>query len=679
MPTEILARRGLPAFTQFDPAQVLPAVTALLTALEATVTEVTASDAAPTWDTLFGPLEAAEQQLSRAWSTIGHLHNVADSDALRKPYSEAEEAITAFHAGLLQNRALYERARAFADSPAAAALRPSRRAIVDHWLRDFRLGGVALEEPARSRFKAIAQEASRLSTEFEEALLDATDAWSLHLGDDTRLAGVPDTALAGFRSAASAKGLEGWLLTLRGPSYQAIMTYADDRSLRAELYQAHATRASELGPFGGRFDNGPRIDKLLALRHEGARLLGFANAADESLATKMAPSAERVLDFLEDLVRRARPAAQRELDELAAFAATTLGLPELAPWDVGYAAEKLKAARFDFDDEQLKAYFPLSHVLGGLFAIIEKLFGVRAREREVETWHPDARYYELIDGDGQVVAGCYLDLFAREKKRGGAWMDVCRTRFRHPDGALELPVAYLNCNFAPPAGSQPALLTHDELLTLFHEFGHGLHHMLSRVEDAGVSGISGVEWDAVELPSQFMENFCWTDAGLDLLAKHWQSGELLPAALRDKLKQTREFHAGLFLVRQLEFGLYDFLLHRDHDPGQASRVLSLLDEVRQRVAVLRPPEWNRFPMSFSHIFAGGYAAGYYSYLWAEVLSADAFSAFPETDLLDQLTGERFRREVLEVGGSRPALESFIAFRGREPDAGALLKSYGLAA
>lgn len=678
MSIEVLAQPGLPAYSQFTVDQVEPVIGALLAELRDTVARIK-QQAEHDWVSLFGAIEAAEQRLSRAWSTIGHIHNVRDSDDLRKPYAQAQEQITEFHTGLLQDRELYQCIANFAASPQMAALSAPRRTIVEHWLRDFRLGGVTLEEPARSRFKEIAQQSSRIATEFEEALLDATDAWSLHLSESTRLAGVPESALAGFAAAAKAKGLDGWLLTLRGPSYQAILTYADDRGLRAELYQAYATRASDQGPHAGQYDNGPRIDQLLALRHEAAQLIGFANAAEESLATKMAPSTDRVLAFLEDLVARARPAAQAELAEMAKYAQAELSIDALQPWDIGYVAEKLKHARFDFDDEALKVYFPLPRVLQGLFGIIEKLFGVSARERKVDVWHQDIQYFDLVNAKGEAVAGFYLDLFAREKKRGGAWMDVCRNRWRNAQGQLELPVAYLNGNFAPATGDQPALLTHDELLTLFHEFGHGLHHMLTVVEDAPVAGISGVEWDAVELPSQFMENYCWTDAGLDLLAGHWQTGEPLPAVLREKLKGTRVFHAGLFLVRQLEFGLYDFLLHRDYDPAQGSRMLSLLEQVRARVAVIQPPDWNRFPTSFTHIFSGGYGAGYYSYLWAEVLSADAFAAFPHSDPMDSATGERFRREVLEVGGSRPALESFRAFRGREPEAAALLESYGLAA
>jgi oligopeptidase A len=678
MSIEVLARPGLPAFRSFSPDQVQPVIAALLEHYALVLAHVK-THSAHAWETLFTPLQSADRRLSRAWSTISHLHNVCDSDALREPYANAQQAITEFNTALMQDRELYQCVARFAESEHAARLSPVRKTVLEHWLRDFRLGGVALEEPARTRFAELAQALSKLATGFEEALLDATDAWSLQLPDSTRLAGLPDSALAALRQAAKAEGLEGYRVTLRGPSLMAVMTYAEDRELRAALYQANATRASDQGPHAGQFDNGPRIEKLLAARHEAAQLIGFANAAEESLATKMAPDTQRVVDFLEDLVRRARPPAQTELAALQSFATEHLQLNDLQPWDIGYAAEQMKLVLFDFDDEQLKPYFPLPRVLAGLFQIIESLFAVKAQAREVEVWHTDVQFYDLVDANtGQVIAGFYLDLFARERKRGGAWMDVCRSRCKEA-GVVELPIAYLNCNFAPPLPDQPALLTHEELITLFHEFGHGLHHMLTQIDEAGVSGIAGVEWDAVELPSQFMENYCWSDAGLKLLAAHWQTGAALPVELLAKLQRTRFFQTGLFLVRQLEFGLFDFLLHRDYQLQHRPDVMQLLESVRDRVAVIRPPAWQRFPMSFSHIFAGGYGAGYYSYLWAEVLSADAFAAFPQAMPIDRETGMRFRREVLEVGGSRPALQSFMAFRGREPDASALLESYGLTA
>ncbi|HVF35371.1 MAG TPA: M3 family metallopeptidase, partial [Candidatus Saccharimonadia bacterium] len=449
--------------------------------------------------------------------------------------------------------------------------------------------------------------------------------------------------------------------------------------LRSEVYAAFATRASDQGPHAGQFDNSGRIEKILALRHEAAVMLGFANAAEESLATKMAPSSQRVLAFLHDLAARAKPIAMRERDELAEFARTELGLAPLEPWDVAYAAEKLRERKFDFAEEDIKPYFPMEAVLDGLYAVVGKVFGVSFRAQpQVDVWHPDVRYFDVLDGDGRVFAGLYLDPFARSSKRGGAWMDVCRTRFKRDD-ALDPPIAFLTCNFAPPTGATPSLLTHDDVITLFHEFGHGLHHLLTEVDYPSIAGISGVEWDAVELPSQFMENFAWKREALDLFARHWQTGERLPEALFEKMTAARYYHAGLLLVRQLEFALLDFRLHLEFDEARGGRLLETLAEVRREVAVIMPPPWNRFAHSFTHVFAGGYAAGYYSYLWAEVLSADAFSRFEDAGIFDPAIGAAFRKSVLAVGGSRPALESFVEFRGREPDATALLRSYGLAA
>ncbi|HEY0180416.1 MAG TPA: M3 family metallopeptidase, partial [Dokdonella sp.] len=461
-------------------------------------------------------------------------------------------------------------------------------------------------------------------------------------------------------------------------SVQAVLTYADDRALRARVYRAYGTRASDQSD-GGRYDNSARIERILALRHEAAQLLGFANAADESLATKMAPSADKVLAFLHELVAKARPMAEQDLAELRAFAATELGLAELEPWDVGYASEKLRERKYALSEEELKPYFPLPAVIDGLFAVVERVFGVTMRPRDdVDVWHADARYYDLVDASGSAFAGVYVDLYARSGKRGGAWMDVCTSRHRR-DGELQRPVAFVTCNFAPPAAGAPALLTHDDVITLFHEFGHALHHLLTEVDYAGVSGIEGVEWDAVELPSQFMENFAWQREGLDLIARHWKTGERLPDALFERMQAARHFQSGLFLVRQLEFGLFDFRLHREYDPARGARALEILDEVREEVAVIRPPAWHRFPHAFTHIFSGGYAAGYYSYLWAEVLSADAFDRFEREGVFSREVGEAYRKAILAVGGSRPALESFVEFRGREPQPDALLRSYGLAA
>jgi len=673
----LLSTAELPEFDRISPEHVNPAVDTLLADYREAVDTLTANTAARDFEALMRPLEQLEDRLARAWSPVGHLHGVRDSAQLRAAYNPAQEKLSEHATEVGQNRGLYEAVQALRDRPDFDGLDAAQKALVEDSLRGFRLSGVALEEPQRSRFKAIQTELTRLETEFEEAVLDATDAWSKKLSR-TELSGLPDSALAMLAQAAKEKGEKGHVATLKGPVVQAILTYADHRGLRQALYTAFSTRASDQGPHAGRFDNAARIDKIMALRHESAQLLGFDSAAHVSLDDKMAGTPERVLGFLHDMAGKARPVAEREVQELREFAATELDLDDLQPWDMAWASEKLRVKRFDFSDEDLKPYFPLDAVLEGLFTIAGRVFNISLRPREgVEAWHPDARYYDVLDADGTVRAGFYTDLFARSGKRGGAWMDVCRNRFR--DGELQHPVAYLVCNFAPPGDDRPSLLTHDDVITMFHEFGHGLHHMLTEVDWPSVGGISGVEWDAVELPSQFMENFCWQRETLDLFARHWQTGETLPEALHRKMLEARHFHAGLFLVRQLEFALFDFRLHLEFDPARGARTLELLEEVREEVSVLRPPAWNRFPHAFTHVFSGGYAAGYYSYLWAEVLSADAFAAFEEAGLFDAETGARYRREILAVGGSRSALESFVAFRGREPQPDALLRSYGLQA
>ena len=675
----LLAMSGLPRFSAIRAEHVEPAIDAILADYRARIDALLATDAPRDFAGVLLLGEELEDRLNRAWAPVSHLHGVADSDELRKAYAAAQEKIVEHASELGQNRALYAAVDAVAGRADNAALPRAARTLIEHELRDFRLSGVALEEPARSRFREIASELAKLATEFEEAVLDATDAWSEPVTNEAALAGVPESGRAVLRAYAEERSQDGWLVTLKQPSVQAVLTYADDRELRERVYRAYQTRASDQGPNAGEFDNSARIERILALRHEAAQLLGFRDAAEESLATKMAPSPDAVFAFLHDLAARAKPVAQRELEELRAFAADELGIATLEPWDIGYAAEKLREKKYALNEEELKPYFALDPVLDGLFAITERVFGVSLRRRDgVDAWHPDVRYYDLVDADGRVFAGAYFDLYARSGKRGGAWMDVCANRFDRDD-VSQLPVAFLTCNFAPPTSSTPSLLTHDDVLTLFHEFGHGLHHLLTEVGLPGVGGINGVEWDAVELPSQFMENFGWRREALDLFARHWRTGEKLPDALFERMQAARHFHAGLFLVRQLEFGLFDFRIHREFDPVRGARALEILDEVRDEVAVTRPPSWQRFPHAFTHIFAGGYAAGYYSYLWAEVLSADAFARFEEAGVFDRATGEAYRKSILAVGGSRPALESFVEFRGREPQPDALLRSYGLAA
>ena len=680
MPTEnpLLSDAPLPAFSRIGAVDVVPAIDTILADYQSGIDRLTAAGSPHDFDHVMLEQERLDQRLAHAWAPVSHLHAVADSKELRAAYEQAEEKITDFASALGQNRGLYAKVQAVADAPGFAQRSRPERALVEHALRDFRLSGVALEEPARTRFREIANELSKLTTAFSNAVLDATDGWQEHIEDERDLAGIPESGRAVLREYARAHDLGGWLVTLKQPAVQAVLTYADKRSLRERVYWAYQTRASDQGPDAGKFDNSERMEKILALRHEAAQLLGFANAAEESLATKMAETPAEVLAFLRDLIARAKPVAQHELEELRGFARSELKLETLESWDVAYASEKLRLARYALDEEQLKAYFPLPAVMDGMFALAGRLYGISvepAREA-VDVWHPEVRYCEVRDADGKPVAGVYLDLYARSGKRGGAWMDVCRARFRDGD-SVQLPIAFLTCNFAPADGERPALLTHDDVQTLFHEFGHGLHHMLTRIDLPSIGGIDGVEWDAVELPSQFMENFCWNRQALDLFAKHWSSGDKLPGELFDKMLAARHFQAGMFLCRQLEFGLFDFLLHANYDPARGARVMETLEAARREAAVLHPPAWQRFPHAFTHIFAGGYAAGYYSYLWAEVLSADVFGAFEEHGVIDAATGARFRDEFLSVGASRPALESFIGFRGRAPQPDALLHSYGL--
>ncbi|HET7266602.1 MAG TPA: M3 family metallopeptidase [Oleiagrimonas sp.] len=679
MPTDnpLLAESGLPAFAAIRPEHVMPAVDAILAEYRTAIHAITADRATRDFEHVMLAQERLESRLTRAWAPVGHLHSVADTPALRKAYMAAEEKLTDFASEMGQNRALYAAVKTVSEHADASFTR-AQHAALDHALRDFRLSGVALEEPARTRFREISNELARLSTDFANAVLDATDAWQHHITDESKLAGIPASGRAVLRQYAREKDLDGYLVTLQQPAVLAVMMHADNRGLREKVYWAYQTRASDQGPHAGKFDNSERIEKILALRHEAAQLLGFDNAAEESLATKMADSPLTVMEFLHDLVKRARPVAKRELDELRRYAHQHLDLDNLEAWDVTWVSEKLRRERYALDEEQLKPYFAAPAVIDGLLALVNKLYGITFHARDdVDTWHPDVRYYELHDADGQPFAGLYMDLYARSGKRGGAWMDVCRPRLRDGD-TLARPVAFLTCNFAPPTGDTPALITHDDVQTLFHECGHCLHHLLTEVDLPSVGGIDGVEWDAVELPSQFMENFCWDRPTLDLFARHYQTGEALPDELFQRMLDARHYHAGMFLVRQLEFALFDFRLHLEYDPEQGARVMQTLKAVRRDVAVLHPPAWQRFPHGFSHIFAGGYAAGYYSYLWAEVLSADAFSRFAEAGGIDAATGADFRREILAMGATRPALDSFVAFRGREPQADALLQSYGLA-
>ena len=674
---ELADRADLPPFDRIRPEHAEPAIDALLAQNRAEVQARLAAPGEPSWDGLVEPLEDVGDRLSRVWSTISHLWGVTNSEAWRKAYSACLPKITAYGLELAQSEPLYRayerlsQRHDFADEGAAR-----RKAVLDA-LRDFRLSGVALPAADKERFKALSLRLSELQTKFEEQLVDATQAWTLHVTDAARLQGMTESGKAQAAERAKAKGLGGWLLTLDFPSYDAVITYADDRALRAQIYEAFATRASDQGPLAGKHDNSPLLGEILGTRHQQARLLGFANYAELSLETKMAESPESVERFLVELAARAKRRAQQELDELRAYAQRLGGPADLRPWDVAYYAEKLKQEKLGLSDDELRPYFPAPQVIDGMLKLAGQLYDVGfERLAGVPTWHADVTVYAVKDARGRPFAHFYLDPYAREQKRGGAWMDECRIR-RHTPRGLQDPVAFLTCNFAPPLPGAPALLTHDEVLTLFHEFGHGLQHLLTRVDVAAVSGIHGVEWDAVELPSQFMENWCYTRETLQSFARHWQTGAPLPDDLLRKLQASRTFHSGLATVRQLEFALFDLRLHRDYDPARGARVYETLDRVREEVSVLRPPAWHRFPHSFSHIFAGGYAAGYYSYKWAEVLSADAFAAFEEEGLFNPAVSRRFRDTVLAQGGSKPAMDIFVEFRGRKPELGPLLKQTGL--
>ena len=664
---------GLPRFSEIKPEHVAPAIEQLLAQGREAIAAASAAPA--TWEQFVAPLEDANERIGRAWGQVAHLHAVLDSPALREAYNASLPKVTQYFTELGQNRQLFEKYKELRASPAYGSLAAARKRIVENALRDFRLGGAELPPREKARYAQIQDELARLGAKFSENLLDATNAFSIVV-ERERIAGIPEDVLAAARAAAQKDGKEGWKFTLHAPSYLPVMQYADDRSLRETLYRESVTRASEFGR--PEWDNTAHIARIVALRHELARLLGYASFAEVSLVPKMAQSPSQVLAFLEDLARRARPFAQKDAAELGEFAGSQLRIDDLQAWDLAYAAEKLRVKRYAFSEQEVKRYFPEDAVLQGLFRVAQTLYGIRISDSRAETWHPDVRFFDIRDAAGGLVGQFYVDLYARETKRGGAWMDDAIARRRKGE-RVQTPVAYLNCNFSRPVGAEPALFTHDEVLTLFHEFGHGLHHLLTRVEDLGVSGINGVEWDAVELPSQFMENFCWEWEVLQHMTRHVETGSPIPRVLFDRMLAAKNFHSGLAMLRQIEFAVFDMRLHAEYDPAAPRSALALLEEVRSRVAVLRPPAYNRFPNNFSHVFAGGYAAGYYSYKWAEVLSADAYSFFEENGVLDARTGARFRDEILAVGGSRPAAESFVAFRGREPSVEALLRHSGMIA
>jgi oligopeptidase A len=677
----------LPRFDAIKPEHVTPAIQALLEKSTAVVSALEAPMQQVSWDNFVEPLENATEQLGRAWGIVSHLNSVADTPELRATYNENLPKVTEFWTALAQNLALFDKYKALHNSPEFAALSPARKKIIENAVRDFRLGGAELPDDKKVRFAEIQEQHAALTTKFSENVLDATNDYALFVGNEAELAGLPDDVKQAARAAAEKEGKDGYKFTLHFPSYYPLLQFADNRALREKIYRANATKASELGDVFSKkaeWDNTENIANILKLRDEEARLLGYKNFAEVSLVPKMAETPEQVIKFLQDLAQRARPFAENDLAELRTFARTELGLETLESWDVAYASEKLRERRYAFSEQEVKQYFPEPKVVNGLFRLIQTLFSVEIKTDTAAAWHPDVKFFRIERGN-QLVGQFYLDLYARSGKRGGAWMDDARGR-RKGSNALQTPVAYLTCNFTEPAVfdgvAKPALFTHDEVITLFHEFGHGLHHMLTQVDELGVSGISGVEWDAVELPSQFMENFCWEWDVLQHMTAHVDTGAALPRALYDKMTAAKNFQSGLQTLRQVEFSLFDMHLHFDHDPSGPKTVQDILSEVRHQVAVLIPPPFNRFQHSFGHIFAGGYAAGYYSYKWAEVLSADAYSAFEEAGAANDAarlaqTGLKFQQEILAVGGSRSALESFKAFRGREPSIDALLRHSGM--
>ena len=667
----------LPLFSQIKPEHITPALDVVLHDNRAWLAQTLDSETRFTWNNLVAPMNEAGNRLDRMWSPVSHMNAVVNTDDLRKAYNDNLSRLSDYHTEMGQNAKLYQAMQSIRAHE--TGLDAAQQKSLDDSLLGFTLSGVGLPDAQKERFREISQELSQLTSRFSDNVLDATNAWTKQILDVNELAGLPESALEMAAQTAKQRDMEGWVITLQFPSYFPVMTYADNRELRAEVYRAYTTRASELGA-NAEWDNSQVMRDILRLRQAEAALLGYANFAELSLATKMAESPQQVLDFLEDLARKSKAFAVTEFAEIQTFAREQLGLDDVQAWDVGYVSEKMKQARFDFSEEDLKPYFPAARVISGLFTLVEKLFGVRIEQQtgHIDLWHKDVRFYLVYDRTDTVQACFYLDLYARQHKRGGAWMSDFCGRFRRADG-LQIPVAFMTCNSSAPVGDKPALFTHDEVVTLFHEFGHGLHHMLTQVDYPDVAGINGVEWDAVELPSQFMENWCWERSVLDMIAAHWDTGEPLPEALFQKMQAARHFQTAMATVRQLEFALFDMKLHLDPQAAEPGKVEAIRREVLEQVAVIQPPAFNRMPNSFTHVFAGGYAAGYYSYKWAEVLSADAFARFEEEGLFNSGVGEAFLKEVLQVGGSRKAMESFVAFRGRKPSVDALLRHNGLAA
>lgn len=680
MSNPLLTFTDLPPFSAIKPEHVKPAVEKAINDCRAKIDQLLDGNTHPTWDNLVAPIEEVDDYLSRIWSPVSHLNSVMNSDELRDAYESCLPLLSEYGTWVGQHKGLFEAYKSIKASEEFASLSQAQKKTISDALRDFELSGIGLPLVEQKRYGEISKRQSELGSKFSNNVLDATMGWTKHVTDVNELAGMPESALAAAQAAAEAKELEGYLLTLDIPSYLPVMTYCDNQALRKELYEAYVTRASDRGPNAGKWDNSELIAEKLKLRHEIARMLDFSTYSEKSLATKMAETPAQVLGFLNDLASKVKPQGEREVEELRQFAHSEFGVSELELWDIAYYSEKQKQHLFQISDEELRPYFPESKVVSGLFEVLNRVFGMTVKEREgVDTWHKSVRFFDIFDAEGALRGSFYLDLYAREHKRGGAWMDDCRGRRITLNGELQTPVAYLTCNFNRPVGDKPALFTHDEVVTLFHEFGHGIHHMLTQVTVGAVSGINGVPWDAVELPSQFLENWCWEEEALAFISGHYETGEPLPKEMLDKMLAAKNFQSAMFILRQLEFGLFDFTLHTEYDPEVGPRILETLAQVKAKVAVLPSLEWNRFSHSFSHIFAGGYSAGYYSYLWAEVLSADAFSRFEEEGIFNTETGNSFLKNILEMGGSEEPMELFKRFRGREPQIDALLRHAGIAA
>jgi oligopeptidase A len=668
----------LPPFSAIRPEHIVPAIESVIEDYRQTVEDVVAQSGPFSWENLCQPLAESDDRFSRIWSPVGHLNAVKNSPELREAYEQCLPLISEFSTWMGQHAGLYQAYRELKEGANFDKLTLAQKKSVDNALRDFELSGIGLSPEKQKRYGEISARLSELGSTYSNNVLDATMGWSKLITDVNDLKGLPESALAAAKALAESKEQDGWLLTLDIPSYLPVMTYAENRELREEMYRAFLTRASDQGPNAGKWDNSQVMADELALRHELAELLGFKSFADQSLATKMAESPSQVIDFLNGLAKRARPQAEQELAQLRAFAKQHYGVDEMEAWDLPFYGEKQKQHLFSINDEQLRPYFPEQRALEGLFEVVKRIYGITAKERkDVDTWHKDVRFFDLFDDSGELRGSFYLDLYAREHKRGGAWMNDCAGSLRKANGEVQKPVAYLTCNFNRPVGNGPALFTHNEVTTLFHEFGHGLHHMLTKIDVSGVAGISGVPWDAVELPSQFMENWCWEPEALAFISGHFETGEPLPTDMLDKMLAAKNYQAALFILRQLEFGLFDFRMHAEYDPAKGAQILQTLAEIKKQVAVVPSPSWGRFPHAFSHIFAGGYAAGYYSYLWAEVLSADAYSRFEEEGIFNRETGQSFLDNILSRGGSEEPMELFKRFRGREPQLDAMLRHYGI--